>query len=510
MMRGRLKSIGRMLLIAGYGVGCSFFTVSQAFDLWLLGTGVVWVIYWFLYKQDTKIVEESQEILSEHQKGYKRLGYEISVASTQVDAVSKDLYVTLEEQTAFTEQLLAEAQEMTMINEQVNQNIEYTVANIKEVLRVQDEVGENTKQLEVISASSGKTIHRSLEEMLTIINHIKEIEVTSNSASKYMDQLNNAAEKIVYILETVSQISSQTHMLALNASIESARAGEAGKGFAVVSEEIRKLAGNTANAVGEIKELIDGIMQALTNANQHLHKNQEKVEAGVNESITIEGSLKEAQYAFERVSGLVEKITSLSSKEIALAKSVNVSINHVEANSEELAQSVTSVFESIHKQKDIIEGIVNMGELLGASSKDLMALIDEYKLNDLSEYDTASLEMYQESFHALVKELTSHEAFRQLDKATHQRLLEEVIKKNDFIEAIWTNGHKGRFVVSIPPAGIANGSVRQWFKEGIKGHKYMSKPYISSITKTPCVTLSAPIKMKDGTIRGVIGIDIKL
>ncbi len=82
---------------------------------------------------------------------------------------------------------------------------------------------------------------------------------SAGTASEIVRELAEAGERIGVVSKLITSIAEQTNLLALNATIEAARAGEAGKGFAVVSGEVKELAQRTAQATGEIGEMIESI-----------------------------------------------------------------------------------------------------------------------------------------------------------------------------------------------------------------------------------------------------------
>ena len=156
-----------------------------------------------------------------------------------------------------------------------------------------------------------------------------------------------------------------------------------------------------------------------------------------------------------------------------------------------------------------MKDLSGMSERLVNSSTALMGLFDSTIFSGTN-YLTPELEKkIKKAFEAMDLVLASNE-IRSNDPVLHEELIQGLLSKYDFIEAAWSNDEKGQFLVSIPPAGIANANVRDWFRESSAGRKYVSGVYISAITKNTCITVSGPIVDRGGIITGVIGFDIRL
>ena len=450
-----------------------------------------------------------QETVDNLRNKLKKFNFELQVAISQVSSVSEHLGITLDENNAFAQQVYAETKEMSQLNSEVNENIGNTLKRVKDVIELLEEAGNTSCEMEKISGSSNEVIKNSLEEILEIVDTINSIQESSQGTLRYMDKLDKTSGEIVHILETVNNVSKQTHLLALNASIESARAGEAGKGFAVVADEIRKLAEDSGAAVKDVNRLINSIKEEVKCVFDVVRENSSRVEKGVSLTRTIEENLEKINLSYNEVLEMVKRINSISEKEVSLTGEAGKEIEAVERVIRITARSVEEVKESVHKQKHRIEDLAEMGSRLNEASMNLSKLIESTDVSFMSEINAEAAASIEDAVKILQKDLKANNSLLSLDKTIHKNLLQDILRKYDFIEAVWTNDKKGRFICSVPEAGIANANVREWFKKSIRGEEYVSPIYISAITKNPCITLSAPIKDSSGAIVGVIGIDIK-
>ncbi|QBG36729.1 methyl-accepting chemotaxis protein [Litorilituus sediminis] len=157
------------------------------------------------------------------------------------------------------------------------------------------------------------------EQMTGALVHSQKLELTTNKASQGMQRLTQVldnttstmtsleqeANNITSILDTIGSISEQTNLLALNAAIEAARAGEVGRGFAVVADEVRLLASRTQQSAGEIQQMIESLQRQTKQAVQD-------IQSGRSEAVNCQQDTEQLLEIQQLISDAINQIHSVS------------------------------------------------------------------------------------------------------------------------------------------------------------------------------------------------------
>jgi methyl-accepting chemotaxis protein len=202
----------------------------------------------------------------------RRLGSGIRTVTAGLDAASSQT-LDASQQVSGASQSLAEG-----ASEQAA-NMEETSATLVEIAGMTRQNAENAQRAETLAEQALTSARKggdAIGRMVDSITAIKE-----------------ASDKTARIIKTIDEIAFQTNLLALNAAVEAARAGDAGRGFAVVAEEVRNLARRSAEAAkdtgalladaqvkagqgvqvsGEVRALLEEILQSVTEANALVHQ----------------------------------------------------------------------------------------------------------------------------------------------------------------------------------------------------------------------------------------------
>ena len=139
---------------------------------------------------------------------------------------------------------------------------------------------------------------------------MEEIKETTKDSMKKVASFSEKSQKIGDVLGMIKGIASETHLLALNASIEASSAGEFGKRFGVVAGEVRRLAERTKTYAEEIKNIVSEIQVSTNAAVLSIEQNVRNVDKGVD-------VIREAGQAIESNLGFIQK-TSDASRQIVM------------------------------------------------------------------------------------------------------------------------------------------------------------------------------------------------
>lgn len=160
--------------------------------------------------------------------------------------------------------------------------------------------------------SVGKTL-RSIQTIEQNVNETVELSGSggrrAQSATEFINQLSETAEKIGSVVTLIQDIASQANLLSLNATIEAARAGDAGRGFAVVAKEMKNLANQTANATGEITNQIDEIQSLTRSSSQAFFGVVEEINKSAS---SIKLSVEDQRQSMEDISQKTEDISRMA------------------------------------------------------------------------------------------------------------------------------------------------------------------------------------------------------
>lgn len=305
-------------------------------------------------------------------------GKEVENVLSSVELISEKLHTAgtsllqiSENESASAVELAATSEELVQNSNMLSKKTDESMANLSELKEWENVVADNVEKVE---AASKDLLDKSMENE-KLLNDLHAINgAVSESMKQTTDtaqNLSDAVQEIGVTLNLISDISSSTNLLALNASIEAARAGEAGKGFAVVATEVGNLANSTQESLRVVESVIKRVQQNVKEITSQVEENSSKL-----------GTQNEY---FTNVFQSMQDMTAL----------LNISVD-----------TIGTMGDTFSKQAAVIEKTVSINQDITESIKNEIAQFDS--INSMAEGnadDTAAVSAQANAINDMVDEL---------------------------------------------------------------------------------------------------------
>jgi methyl-accepting chemotaxis protein len=283
--------------------------------------------------------------------------YELNDTSSQTLAANNEISKAVED---VAEGSTGMAASISKINE-----------NLEEMSRETKDINESVNEIRNQTAAVQDSSKIMNDKIKSMQNSSQKMDEGISAISKRIETVNTTVDKVSNIVSVIEEISSETNLLSLNASIEAARAGDAGKGFAVVAQEIRVLSDNTNTELENIKQIISSLVeecrycvQASGTIVEDNAKQKEEIKAVLDEF----GSLDEQiQKTAEKADEIEELVTAMIELNDDITKSSNsltdvsaanaAATEEMNANIEELNAMMNGVSEMAGNMNDESDGL---------------------------------------------------------------------------------------------------------------------------------------------------------
>ncbi len=244
----------------------------------------------------------------------KRVSAEVAQASTGITSAAQDL-----------------TEGATLQTSQVNT----TIQDVQNLAVESQNVSENSKDAAASATRTREAAETGAKSIRDAIDFMQRLSESVQATAKKIDSLGERSKEISSIVQSISEISAETDVLAMNASIEAARAGEHGKGFTIVADQVRALADRTQLATVEIEVLVSGIQMETQDAVKTMENQTREVENGAKQVSSAGEALGNIVDVSVDSSTLAEQISSSATEQQRRAEAVLASVRSINKIAEE-------------------------------------------------------------------------------------------------------------------------------------------------------------------------------
>lgn len=260
------------------------------------------------------------------------------------------------------------AQTTEEVHASISNMISGILTQLQDIDSAKDTADNMRRTLRELEKQASEQIAVAQAEVIRIGDKMEHISTKVGETNDTIRSFMRTVEEIRGVLQVIEEISAQTHLLALNASIEAARVGEQGRGFAVVASEIRKLSEMTRSSTEEVQQITQQIYESAQRAYSSMDEGTRVVEEGTELVHVAKHTLQEAGSDNSRKSQVVDEMVGLMER----IAEVSMSNRQVSADVEVNMQELTGAMSHVRQTSQSVETITSL----------LQQMVGQFKLTE--------------------------------------------------------------------------------------------------------------------------------
>jgi methyl-accepting chemotaxis protein len=374
--------------------------------------------------------------------------------------------------------------------------VEITAA-MEELARTASQIADNAAaQADLAQAAeeSGTSGQGAVEEA---VGGVEEVQKRIRGIANRAEILGTRSKEIYRVLDLITEIAQETHILSLNAAIEAAAAGEHGRRFSVVAEEVRRLAQRSQESVESVRNLLDEFAGSIRTT-------VVATEEGSTEAARVLERARAAEAAIEDLRGA-------SSDSARVAREISLATQQQNAASDQVVLTLKEVSQVVQRMADSLKQFTATADRLNRLGLVIQMLAQSFHLD---------------SPHSLkhMAETWAREVRRRLGNwEAIERLLEELVHRTPYVECLYFfDGGRNQNALTVNrrligdrevPAAVKTGdgfAERPWYKAAVReGHTVLTPLFNSLLSGQPIFTAASPV-YENGELAGVLGLDVNV